>query len=360
MTEPRHTATGADEVDEVAAYVAAVRDALADLPAREREELLEDLRAHLTEVAAEGDLPLWNRIGPPWEYAAELRSAAHPELGRPARRGNARLDAWRRRARERLAVLDTKLGPMFGHERASEFLRLLLPAWWVVRGYLAAMLVVAVLDDGHRPGLLPRLADSTLVGLVVLAGFVLGSLWLARREDRLGRWPRRALYAGSALVVLFGLSQAASVDGHERWWYGPQYVYSEYNPYEEVTDVIPVDEHGRVLTNVRLLDQNGDPLDIAWWNECGDTPDYDEYGMPVITYPRCPDSLRWFRLIPPDDGVWASPAPVPEAPAPAKPEATVTPGSEETATPSPPGPSSEVTARPSPDGDAAPAPSVID
>src|SRR5690606_36476564 len=49
VTESRHTATGADEV---AAYVAAVRDALADLPPRERDELLEDLTAHLTEVAA--------------------------------------------------------------------------------------------------------------------------------------------------------------------------------------------------------------------------------------------------------------------------------------------------------------------
>lgn len=43
---------------EVEQYVYAVREALADLPAAEREELLEDLPDHLAEVAAEGEATL--------------------------------------------------------------------------------------------------------------------------------------------------------------------------------------------------------------------------------------------------------------------------------------------------------------
>jgi hypothetical protein len=62
---------------DLAAYTAAVRARLADLPAAE----LDALAAHLAEVAAESDQPLAERLGPPEVYAAELRAAfgARPE-----------------------------------------------------------------------------------------------------------------------------------------------------------------------------------------------------------------------------------------------------------------------------------------
>lgn len=325
MTETGHTGTGADEV---AAYVAAVRDALSDLPPRERDELLEDLTAHLTEVAAEGDLPLWSRVGPPWEYAAELRASVSSGSGAAERSRPSLLAGWGERARQWLGRVDARTGPLLGHERASDFLRLLVPAWWVLRGYLAAMLFAALVDAGHRPGLLPRLADSTVVGLLLLSAFVLGSVWLARREQRLPRWPRRGVYAGSALLVLFGVSQVAAIDAHERWWYGPTYVYTEHDPYSDVTDVVPVDAEGRLLTGVRLLDQHGNPIDIGWWTECDDEADeyeVDEYGDRIIEYPRCPQALPWWDLLPPSAG--PTPTPVPEvtaaptpSPAPAGPQ----------------------------------------
>jgi hypothetical protein len=71
-----------------AAYVDAVRAALADLPADDLAEIVEDVRDHLDQVAAEladgaSAAALEERLGTPADYAAELRSAA----GYPAAAG---------------------------------------------------------------------------------------------------------------------------------------------------------------------------------------------------------------------------------------------------------------------------------
>src|SRR5438270_260515 len=52
-----------DRHSDVAAYAAAVRAALADLPPAEAQALLEDLDDHLAEVAAESTEPLAQRLG---------------------------------------------------------------------------------------------------------------------------------------------------------------------------------------------------------------------------------------------------------------------------------------------------------
>lgn len=86
-------------MNEVADYVAQVRSALADLPAATRDELLEDLTEHLTEVAAEGQGSLAERLGPPAAYAAALRSAAGaPTDGGRSRDAGQRLIAAVRRS----------------------------------------------------------------------------------------------------------------------------------------------------------------------------------------------------------------------------------------------------------------------
>ena len=64
-----------DQASDVATYAATVRAQLADLPAMERDVLLEDLEQHLAEVAAEGEGSLVDRLGPPEDYAVELRAA---------------------------------------------------------------------------------------------------------------------------------------------------------------------------------------------------------------------------------------------------------------------------------------------
>ncbi|MGI8801341.1 MAG: HAAS signaling domain-containing protein [Solirubrobacteraceae bacterium] len=61
---------------EVAAYLAAVRAAVADLGADERDDLLVEVEASLIETAGEDDRPIVERLGPPAEFAAELRASA--------------------------------------------------------------------------------------------------------------------------------------------------------------------------------------------------------------------------------------------------------------------------------------------
>lgn len=73
------------DLDDPAGYAEAVRAALGDLSAEERSSLLDDLEAHLAEVAAEPGTRLVERLGSPEDYAAELR-AAYGARPRPRRR----------------------------------------------------------------------------------------------------------------------------------------------------------------------------------------------------------------------------------------------------------------------------------
>lgn len=118
-------------------YVAAVRAALADLPAGTRDELVRDLPDHLAEVAAEHTGPLDDRLGPPARYAAELRAAA----GLPEPRGAVAAPA--------PVPLPTRLnhglGRLIGYETFGRFAADLRPAWWVLRGSLAEVLLAALL-----------------------------------------------------------------------------------------------------------------------------------------------------------------------------------------------------------------------
>ncbi|MGW3966238.1 DUF1700 domain-containing protein [Amycolatopsis sp. NPDC005003] len=79
-----------DKPTAVRVYLARVRTALADLPASEIEEILEDVRPHLAELEAElGEgarvEALIERLGTPESYAAELRaSGGYPAPGEDA------------------------------------------------------------------------------------------------------------------------------------------------------------------------------------------------------------------------------------------------------------------------------------
>ena len=134
----------------------------------------------------------------------ELRAAAGLAPPPAAVNLDQRVGAALRIGRERLDAVDRRLGRFLGYDRLSDYLRLLRPAWWVLRGYLVAMLVT-VFTSGTSHGLLPRLGDSTLAALLLLAVTIPASIWLGRRSDRLGRRPRWLLNAATVLLVGFGL-----------------------------------------------------------------------------------------------------------------------------------------------------------
>ncbi|WP_320065889.1 HAAS signaling domain-containing protein [Micromonospora sp. RTGN7] len=292
---------------EIAEYVTRVRAALADLPPTVRDELTEDLPEHLTEVAAEGGGPLADRLGTPEAYAADLRAAAGAGGPAAARNLDERAAAVAARLRGRLRGADARIGPILGYASASEYLRLLRPAWWFLRGYLTAMLITVV-TTGAPFGLLPRLGGSTLAALLLLAVCVAASVWLGRRGPVLTRWPRIAVRAGTAVLVIFAF--AGFVDADDRLGWNE----SGYQPTSEQTsdvrDVFVYDSEGRLVEHARLFDQDGNPIRLGY-------PDCDTDGLiaakPVApAYPYCPE-LAPFRSGP----TGARPSPVAPTGAPA-------------------------------------------
>ncbi|MGA5301427.1 HAAS signaling domain-containing protein [Nucisporomicrobium flavum] len=288
--------------DEITAYVFAVRAALGDLPEAQRDELLEDLTEHLTEVMADGEGSLIDRLGSPEAYAAELRGTApfvggFPDPPRSANPFAELREQFVPQLREHvyplLRVVDERLGKLLGYPRARDFFVLLRPAWWVVRGYLAAMVVAVMLDGTGQPiGLLPRIGGSDVVALLLLGAAVLGSIWLGRRSLRLRWWPRLALYLGSFVLVMVALTGFVEADSSTRDSYYSDVNYD--NPYSGVEDVFVYDEQGRLIDNARLFDQNGEPIHL------GSAYCYDEYGnlleeSDAGVYPYCPEKAP-FRM----------------------------------------------------------------
>ncbi|MDG4771940.1 hypothetical protein [Solwaraspora sp. WMMD792] len=280
---------------EITHYVEQVRAALADLPGPVRDELLEDLPEHLAEVLAEGDGTLVDRLGDPTEYAAELRTSA--ALDAPAAApgiGHRAAVAWRA-TRDRLGRIDRRIGPVLGYGTASEFLRLLRPGWWVLRGYLAAMLF-SYLTSGNPPGIFPRPGGSVVIGLLALGGFVAGSIWLGRRRPRLTSWPRWTLTVTTAIAVLFGMVAVVDIDRRSRSS-TPGPVYYQNDPYLQVQDVYIYDGQGRLVEGARLFDENGQPISLGDPYRC-EQLDYSRQGVeemsprfdtPRYVYPFCPE-----------------------------------------------------------------------
>jgi hypothetical protein len=279
--------------DEIAVYVEGVREALAGLPAATRDELLEDLPEHLAEVLAEGGGSLYERLGPPAAYAAELSASAGFTAGPPPVGERSRIaeTAARHRARidRALRRVDEQAGPVLGYARASEFLALLRPAWWILRGYLAAMAVAFMLHDHSTPlGLLPRAGDDDLAAILLLSLGILGSIWLGRRGRPTGSWTRRLQRLGTGFLVLFAVIGFFEVDSAAQrdYYYTVDYTDPRPEPLSDVRDVYVYDADGKLMVGVQLYDQDGQPIHL------GEPTCYDAHGsqLPIANpgYPYCP------------------------------------------------------------------------
>ncbi len=294
------------EQSDVARYVDEVRAALSDLPEAAREELLEELPDHLAEVAAEGEGTLEQRLGPPAAYAAELRATA--EVAAAGRSPSGNTAARRRDAANRL---DRRLGRLLGYGRASEFGRLLRPAWWMLRGYVVAMLFFAAFArDGF--GLLPPDGQRVLVWLVVVAVAVVASVRLGTAAARWRGWP--AVAAVGANLLLAGILVAAAVSYSQRVLFiqpEPPVVSYEAPAISDVK-IFPYDRQGRPLRDVRLVDESGHDLYLGDLYDC---PGVDGTGRTLPLYPACGRDHPFPRLNPlPEPAPTAAPAPTASSP----------------------------------------------
>jgi uncharacterized membrane protein len=386
-------------------FLAGVRAALADLPAGEVREILDDVRSHLSDLAAElgdalDDRAVAARLGTPAGYAAELRAAAGypppvaaPEAG-PAR-GTARLAVVALVASTLLipaglvarsaftlllgvaAVLLalpalTREGPrMTAVAELPEVRRLgalrpradgpggrvladLQSAWWVGRALAAAWAVAIVLGDGGPAVVL------VLVAVAVPVSMRLGRL--ARRDRRL-LWvvvPLNALAVGLALFLLAWAQPRPAAESSGSPVPNPPGLRQDG---EEVRDIRPVDASGVPLSGVYLFDQDGRPIDTRA-NTCQEYESggaYDAGGNPVSgpvqAYPRgtpetdpatgrcvvVPPGPLMVAVPPPAAAVPPTAAPTPAAPTPAAPTPTASP-----AAPRPGAPSGQLTPPPVP------------
>ena len=313
-----------DKPTAVRVYLARVRTALADLPASEVEEILEDVRPHLAEL--EADLgegarveALIERLGTPESYAAELRaSGGYPPAGEGATQVTAAGQAKPRIAlwglllsalalallafgvaiagrAEALAAL-LLVAPVFAvslvlmlrggvepvlalpevarlravlakgreQDEAGKLLRYLAslkPAWWVVCA-LALIAFGLLLMARQRSAVL-------LVPFLLVVGAAI--IWAGPRvrRDRRLLWlavPVSAFVVGS---LLGGIGAVADLVPRARTYYGP----SSYSATEDQYGNDQLSYGGRSIENVYAFDGEGKPLTEVYL--------YDEEGRPI-------------------------------------------------------------------------------
>lgn len=262
IIEPGGSDLGQNLPDDVADYVAAVRSLLADLEPGEVEDLCDDIEQHLLEVRGETDQPFIEVVGSPESFVAELRQSAglaesaNPAPESPLKAFAASLD----RAGQRLAR-----HPLAGHVVA--FLPELCPAAWVARGYLIAALL-AMMTTSWDPFtflLIPRIVDSALVGLLLTAGLIVGSIRLGRTR-RPSVWSRLAAFAAGALAIIGLIALMSEIDGIndnngdiQATFVGePDWTMLPANVFAFHPDGTPIED-------VLLFDERGEPIDLPEW-----------------------------------------------------------------------------------------------
>ena len=268
--------TDSKQALDVATYAASVRAALAlliPLAESERESLLEDLEDHLAEVASESGVPLQERLGKPEDYAAELRLAYTGGAGATTRRRPVR-DAVK-------ALISSAIDTKTYREMHALFPEL-RPGWWVLRAYLAVLVLTYVFGTRHnlRPipnpfsslGLLQILA--TLVAIVV-------SVRLGRRGVSRSRGWRGAALVGNVAIAIFALPVLVGMSTNHGYSYStaqpPQRYVTDVEAgyyYGTFTNIYPYTSDGRPLKDILLYDQNGRPLTIAPLKYPGVVTDY--------------------------------------------------------------------------------------
>jgi hypothetical protein len=257
-------------------YLGEVGRHLTGLSDDERDELLDDLAAHLHEVAADDPRPLHETLGPPDRFAAELLASAGLE-GRTSAGAAAPTRFARLRARGR------RLHDHRWTQATLDFLPELRPAWWVLRGYLVVLGLAAMFADGQAdldffP--VPSLG-SPVVGLAVVVGAIVLSVRLGRSAGASRRGVRLADGAAVVLGLVALVHLHAGLDGGLTVE-DPAYAVGdpelegvpvyEYIPGgglvspvdgQPVTNIYAYDRDGRLIPEVLLYDQNGHPLDLG-------------------------------------------------------------------------------------------------
>jgi len=231
-----------------ARYLEQVRDQLSDLPEEEREEIVQDLEAHLAEL---DDGRIEAELGDPVAFAAEFRSSAGLDEPTPLPRWDAV-----RRLRDRLDDRAQRLA-RFTHWSTVR------PVWIWARGWLV-ICAWALANTGQifRRFPVPAIGSSSLTGLILVVVATALSIWLDQGPEvplrRLGSMTF-SFIAGWALVGT--LLNPIYIDAEE----------VDYQYFDRLTTA-----EGNSVTNIYAYDLEGNPVEVLL---------FDSEGRPLLTLP---------------------------------------------------------------------------
>ena len=305
-------------------YLDAAAIHLGDLPPGERAELLEDLAAHLAEIAADEGPAFAARLGSPDQYAAEFRaSAGYPPAGAgaAAQRPPGRLRTLGHNAATATRDLGTRIGDGVrgfpGGTALMSLLPRLRPAWWVFRAWLAALVVGIDWPTGAYNGIghWGAFVWQTLFVVVSVA-------WGLRTERRGAGAPtaeRVLLFILNGIAVwicllgVFGSGPLTDINSRVTETYGD----AEATPWPSglsmggspITNLSAFDLQGNPIAGFQLFDQDGRPVSVARSGEelfgpNGETlyllPATDANGNPVDgTFPATYVRVSYVTIPPP-------------------------------------------------------------
>lgn len=233
------------------AYLARVTEGLHDLPAEEREEMLQDLEAHLAELE---DEEVDRVLGTPEAFVEEFRVSAGLDAPTTAARPGL-VERWR-------AALDLRsawLSALVDWPRIR-------PAWVWTRGWLVVCAWSFLYDyEGFQRFPIPSIGMSTSVGLafVILATWL--SLWVDKGQQGLRAFGSVAFSVVASLALLGMLlnpmpTYSQLVEVYEQPAYAEQLTARDGNP----------------ITNVYAYDMEGNPAEVLL---------FDQAGRPLLTFP---------------------------------------------------------------------------
>ena len=233
-----------------AAYLARVAEGLADLPAEDREEVVQDLEAHLAEL---GDEEVEATLGTPGAFVFEFRQSAGLEDGDSVNRPS--LMARGRNALERWS---SRLGELT-HWQSFR------PVWLWTRGWLLVSAWSMLYDfEGFGRFPIPSIGGSSVTGLLLVVGSTWLSLWLEAGTPQTARAIGSVVLSVSAGLALVGMLL------------NPLPTYAELHEEPTYIDRLTSPDGGTV-ENIYAYDMEGDPVEVLL---------FDQSGRPLLSLPN--------------------------------------------------------------------------